>query len=769
MANTVESVVKARIAQARDQIIRSLRQAASGNPLGAETDRSRRRARLRRKAGLDASEADAISCRIEAEAEVADRDVDNNFADEALLSGAALRAATRPGYAGPEKIWGDTRDFVGVAFLEQGARAARSVGRITFGDDGQPLGSGFLIGSDLLLTNHHVVESATMAEELIVEFDYELDTAGAPRGVTQFTLDADVFVTDSVSGLDFTIVGVGRPLAGDAPLVSFGVTPLSAASDKHMLGEFANIVQHANGRYKEVVLRENRLVWRMGDALHYVADTQPGSSGSPVFNSQWRVIALHHWGGPWIEQVNRTGRPLDIKVNEGIRISSIVKTLRHRQEYMDPQTRRRVMAALDRGESRAVTTGVRSHTQPTGAPQIEADGRVSWTLPIEVSVRLPGLKVPTADTRVAGVVPAKPAAPVGPEARLNRDYSNRKGYKERFIRGHTVPLPRLGKAIQHLAARNKEPEVGEEDYVLPYHHFSIVMNRSRRLAFFAACNIDGKTAKSINRYTGAVTPLRADSGGLAEELEEAERSDTWYTEPRLDPSHYAGLAYYKDQNVPGYPNPRSNARIARMFQKGHLVRRIDPAWGSDEMVVRAEKDTFHWTNCAPQVGFFNQGNASASIPGSGRGNLWRSVENYVLRNAVAEDERVSCFTGPIFDDDTDQAYRGLKIPGHFFKIVVWSDGGSLRSLAMTADQTLVYDAWPEAIWNDDPDIASRPEAFQDDNELNKVRDFLSSIAEIEKLTDLDFGAEVRAADIRAGAEASLVVSADQMVLVPQEV
>ena len=78
---------------------------------------------------------------------------------------------------------------------------------------------------------------------------------------------------------------------------------------------------------------------------------------------------------------------------------------------------------------------------------------------------------------------------------------------------------------------------------------------------------------------------------------------------------------------------------------------------------------------------------------------------------------------------------------------------------MIADQTLVYDAWPEAIWADDPDIALRPEAFQDEDELDKVRDFLSSIAEIDGLTHLDFGA-----DVRPGAKAISITASDGIAL-----
>jgi endonuclease G, mitochondrial len=75
----------------------------------------------------------------------------------------------------------------------------------------------------------------------------------------------------------------------------------------HSLGEVANIVQHPDGRLKEVVLRENRLVARLDTVLHYVADTEPGSSGSPVFNNQWQAIALHHWGGPWRQKATIGG------------------------------------------------------------------------------------------------------------------------------------------------------------------------------------------------------------------------------------------------------------------------------------------------------------------------------------------------------------------------------------------------------------------------------------------------------------------------------
>ena len=94
-----------------------------------------------------------------------------------------------------------------------------------------------------------------------------------------------------------------------------------------MLGEVANIIQHPKGRRKEVVLRENRLVSRLEPVLHYIADTEGGSSGSPVFNNDWQVIALHHWGGPGPLAVSGLMPNGNAEVNEGVRISKIVADL----------------------------------------------------------------------------------------------------------------------------------------------------------------------------------------------------------------------------------------------------------------------------------------------------------------------------------------------------------------------------------------------------------------------------------------------------------
>ncbi|MEM9433683.1 MAG: DNA/RNA non-specific endonuclease [Pseudomonadota bacterium] len=713
------------------KICDAINNAQSGNPYAAEIDKTRRIARMQTKTNITHQAASMLSEAVE------------------------MRAGAPEVLSGPEAIKGDTLDFLSVAFLERGAQVARSVGRVA-NFLGDPWGSGFLVGAGLFLTNNHVITHPHQAAGVVVEFDYERDLMGRPRAVTRYRLDPLVFLFDPDSGLDYTLLALGPRLDGPSTLDEFGYSGLSDAGDKHMIGEFANIIQHPQGRHKEVVLRENRLVNRLGNTLHYIADTERGSSGSPVYNSEWQVIALHHWGGAHLDKP-----PLDDPdlwdINEGIRISRIVKDIKSKLPTLGALERAKVERMLALGnaswraeDGRSEPTPRPPAGPPTGlnAPQVTNDGRVTWTLPVQISVQLP---IQTGDADV--IAPAAvQAAPVGMTESLN-DYSDRSGYDPSFL-GTNIALPALCATMQADAAPLIDPAPGANPFELRYHHFSVLINKRRKLAFFTACNIDGATSKAIGRSSGDIQDLSADDQGLAE-------GDNWRSDPRIDPSHYSGLSAYEGQIVPGFAS--GFGRTLRMFQRGHLVRRIDPAWGDNNRAMAAEKDTFHWTNAAPQVGFFNMGRADFAIPGTAGGGLWRTAENFVLRNAVAEDQRVSSFTGPVFRD-TDRAYRDIQIPAEFWKVTAWVEGGTLKSLALLVDQSAVFGAWPEGIGDARTSQTGQAEAFQDPAELARVRDFFSTVEEIETLTGLDFGEDMRRADIRAGAGAQLVdpVSIDDL-------
>ena len=746
----VEQAATKRIGAALGDIRRSVAKIDAGNPYAAETDPDRVVRRLQVKKNINSREATNMRTMIDT------LDHAPAITDEKQV--AAVDGPPSPPVGGPEKIFGSV-DFVNVAFLEKGARISRSVGRIAR-PNGAPQGTGFLIGGGLFITNNHVIATPEEAASYLIEFDYEVDLTGRPRAVTRHAIDTSTFISDSIDNLDFSIFAVGARLDGPGEIAAFGWTQLSDAGDKHMLGEYANIVQHPQGRFKEVVLRENRLVARDDIALHYIADTEPGSSGSPVYNSEWQAIALHHWGGPH----KLAGK--NVEINEGIRISAIVRMLRDRLPTLDAVSQGRLEAALNIGELCAASIAERvpaSAAAPAApapdAPRVDADGRVTWVLPIEVSVRLPGLS----PALLAASAPLAP--PPATKSAPDSDYAGRVGYRPDFLPAQPLPLPALSPALQRDAARNRQAAAGADPFELRYTHFSIVMNGVRRLAFFTASNIDGAAAKDINRKTGAISPLRTDSPGLQEaidaaEAEAAEASDTWFDDPRLAPGEFAGADIYASQIIAGFPS--GMGRTARMFQRGHLVRRLDPAWGDETAARGGEADSFHYTNACPQVGFFNQGSAPATTPASGGGKLWRSVENYVLRNAVADAQRITCFTGPVFAA-ADRAFRGIKVPGSFWKIAVWVEGGKLRSLAMIADQTPVISVWPESIGSESVAAA---EAFQDPGELLQVADFLSTIAEVEQLTSLDFGNAVRAADVRKGKSKHRVDSAGDLPVKP---
>ncbi|UBU08489.1 DNA/RNA non-specific endonuclease [Nonomuraea gerenzanensis] len=499
-----------------------------------------------------------------------------------------------------------TDDLLPVGYLEGGATAARAVGRVVIRDARGRLagyGTGSLVSPDLLLTNHHVLGDAGTAGRSSVEFDYQDGVDGRPLPLHGFALDPGRFFFAD-RALDFALVAV-RASAGE--LARFGFNPLVAAEGKVIIGDFVTIVQHPGGEKKQVALRENRIVDILDSFLHYQTDTEPGSSGSPVFNDQWEIVALHHAGVP-VPEHDEYGY-----INEGVRVSSLLAFLRD-QPFAPAQqalvdrlfTERLPQAPADRPITRQAAQPV----EPVEPGTAQAPLTITLTPPFDIRLR-------------GGLEPATgtgPAAEAAPEAiRIDPDYARRRGYDPDFLPGaHRVPLPTLHPELVPLAAINRHAGDGPA-HVLKYHHFSVVMNRQRRLAFFTAVNIDGETSLRIRRDP-----------------------DRWIYDPRLPHSEQAGEEVYRD-------NP---------LDRGHLVRRLDPAWGASHTVAKsANDDTFHFTNCTPQHRDFNQNQTT-----------WAGLEDYILDNADTRDLKATVFTGPVLAAD-DDPYRGVQLPRQYWKVV----------------------------------------------------------------------------------------------------
>lgn len=237
-----------------------------------------------------------------------------------------------------EAIIGDTTNFLPYSFLEEGMIVGRSVGRVNVrmdrGNGAEVLGygTGFLVAPSILMTNAHVLPTPEFSKDSLVQFNYEMDMLGNEEDPSTFKLDPDaLFITSPKEKLDFTLVKVAEK-DGKAAGEKWGTIRLINNPAKVMVGENVNIIEHPNGRRKEVVIQENEITGLYeGGYIHYEADTLRGSSGSPVFNNQWFVVAIHHSGVYKRDQngdvVIQNGEPV-YQSNEGIRISSIVEYLR---------------------------------------------------------------------------------------------------------------------------------------------------------------------------------------------------------------------------------------------------------------------------------------------------------------------------------------------------------------------------------------------------------------------------------------------------------
>ncbi|SEG99240.1 V8-like Glu-specific endopeptidase [Nonomuraea solani] len=263
----------------------------------------------------------------------------NGLPVEAALEATRADALDQPRMY--ERILGVAKDLQAWSFLPRGARAARTVARICVGENGRelPIGTGFLVSPRLLLTNHHVLPDATAAGSAFVEFDAQVTVDNTPEVSQRFTLAPEAFFVADAT-LDFALVLVSPDADGRAAGETFGWNRLSVQTGKLVVGEPVNIIGHPSGRLKEISIRENRLEARLDNFLQYQTDTEPGNSGSPVFNDQWEVTALHHSGVPRTDGQGRIlrcdGQPwregdgddaVDWISNEGVRISVILKHL----------------------------------------------------------------------------------------------------------------------------------------------------------------------------------------------------------------------------------------------------------------------------------------------------------------------------------------------------------------------------------------------------------------------------------------------------------
>jgi endonuclease G len=582
-----------------------------------------------------------------------------------------------------------------ISYLERGAIAAKAVARIAIRSAaGSGWGTGFLIAPGVLLTNNHVLPSSSVARGSLAQFAFELSLADQPLQPISFEFDPDSLFTTSVD-LDFTAVAVrSQAVSGDATLAPFGWLPLVEMEGKVFEGEWLTVIQHPRGERKQVCVRENRLIKRDDPVLWYTSDTQAGSSGSPVFNNDWYVVALHHSGVPEyrdgrIQTID--GRDFDstrmdethVKwiANEGIRASRITKALRAAlptHPLLQPlfsATPQSARILAPPAKAAMVSLPIQP---PEIKPMTQAE-RFPMILRVRINADGSATIMPGDTGREAQFEDAPARAksrPVKYDVPFDATYANRNGYQPDFL-GDAMPvgMPVLDADLSANAAPLLKP-TPKNKHVLDYANYSVIMHAKRRLAIFSAANVDfDHRLKDLSRPP-----------------------DVWRRDPRIAREHQIENWYYAANN----------------FDRGHLTRNEDMEYGKTRIdALAAAADTCHWTNCTPQHGLFNQNKT-----------IWQGIERYILEETIFDIRRevkAQVFTGPVLDEG-DPEYKDIQYPVRFWKVVVALDDA--RKLIATA-----Y-------------IASQADVIAkhgiEASPFGAFLNFQTSVAEIERLTGLTF-------------------------------
>jgi trypsin-like peptidase/effector-associated domain 1 (EAD1)-containing protein len=238
------------------------------------------------------------------------------------------------------------------------ANVEGQVCRIEFNNNA--IGTGFLVGPDLVLTNYHVLERPLKgqlpAEQVACRFDYKVLSDGSRSEGTVARLRQDDWKVDACpyskaeaegtpdreaptsDELDFALVRLARPVGSEPVEKNAGpgapkrgwvaVPPVQPAITKGMP---LMIAQHPDGSPMKLAFDTDSVIGMSGAdrRVRYATNTEPGSSGSPCFDIDWSLVALHHLGDPaWIK--------VPPQFNQGIPIGLIAQRLAAKMEFEAP-------------------------------------------------------------------------------------------------------------------------------------------------------------------------------------------------------------------------------------------------------------------------------------------------------------------------------------------------------------------------------------------------------------------------------------------------
>jgi len=207
------------------------------------------------------------------------------------------------------------------------------------------------------------------------------------------------------------------------------------------------------------------------------------------------------------------------------------------------------------------------------------------------------------------------------------------GYDAAFLPDQVVEIP----TPATVAVEDDYAATKAGDVIRQYMHFSVAMSASRRFCRWVAWNIDGNGLQQLSR---------------------------------------TNIAFKLDDAYDGRYQVNNDLYDHNRLDRGHIARRADLLWGSRDEAAQANLDSFFFTNITPQVDDFNQ---------SSKHGLWGELENAIYEDIDVDALRISILGGPIFKD-TDFAYRDVRVPRSFWKVIAYVEGGELKAKAFVLTQ-----------------------------------------------------------------------------------
>ncbi|HEV7241259.1 MAG TPA: trypsin-like peptidase domain-containing protein [Thermoanaerobaculia bacterium] len=241
-----------------------------------------------------------------------------------LLRGALLKregavVKLTPGELGHEQQAGLEKTFGAygtqtMKWYQTGLQRCNGVCRIERSLDNRAWGTGFVVrGGDfheslgdelLVLTNHHVINKDGEAPGIRAA---EAQAFFEALSSAKYTFDPTLVW--SSKALDATLLRFDKSVPKTEPFPMASQRPTRAKDQPPPPLPRVFIIGHPQGGGLSFSLVNNELHASDETRLHYLAPTERGSSGSPVFDELWSVVGLHHRGYDKMDNILDGGDP----------------------------------------------------------------------------------------------------------------------------------------------------------------------------------------------------------------------------------------------------------------------------------------------------------------------------------------------------------------------------------------------------------------------------------------------------------------------------